>query len=154
LRPRRRRIGHRGGSGLLVDDELVRAIRSESALAIGSWWGVNGETVWRWRKAFGVEGPAGTEGSRRLIQANARAGGAVISGREIPPDQMERRRRTALELNLGQNLTRGHREDRWTRKELRLLGTMPDAGLAKQTGRTANAVRIKRERLGIAKSGR
>jgi hypothetical protein len=71
--PRCRKLGHRGGSGLLVDDELVRAIRSESSLALQYWFGVQGETVWRWRQAFGVEGHAGTEGSRRLIQANADA---------------------------------------------------------------------------------
>jgi hypothetical protein len=45
--PRCRRLGVRGGSGLLVDDELVRAIRSESSLAIQYWWGVQAETVWR-----------------------------------------------------------------------------------------------------------
>ena len=28
--------------------------------------------VWRWRKAVGVEGPAGTAGSRRLIEAAAK----------------------------------------------------------------------------------
>src|SRR5580704_11930962 len=33
--PRCRTLGQRGGSGLLVEDELAQAIRSESALAIG-----------------------------------------------------------------------------------------------------------------------
>ena len=66
----------RGGSGLLVDAELVRAIRSESALAIGYWFGGNGETVWRLRGAFGVEGHAGTEGSRvRRAAPRRRQGG-------------------------------------------------------------------------------
>jgi hypothetical protein len=102
--PRCRRIGHRGGSGLLVDDELVRAIRSESSLALPYWFGVQRETVWRWRKAFGVEGPAGTEGSQRLIQTSADKGAATIRGKKLPPDQVERRRRTAYELNLGQYL--------------------------------------------------
>src|SRR5262249_38724674 len=69
---------HGGGSGLLVDEELARAVRSESVLAIQHWWGVNSVSVWRWRKALGVEGRAGTEGSQRLIQAAAEAGGSVI----------------------------------------------------------------------------
>jgi hypothetical protein len=34
---------------------------------------------------------------------------------------------------------------------LRLLGKMPDAELAEKIGRSPNAVRIRRERLGIAK---
>ena len=32
--PRCRALGHRGGSGLLVDDELARAITHESAAAL------------------------------------------------------------------------------------------------------------------------
>jgi hypothetical protein len=43
-----------GGSGLLVTDELVRAVKSESSLALQHWFGIKPETVWRWRKAFGV----------------------------------------------------------------------------------------------------
>jgi len=52
--PRCRPLGARGGSGLFVNDELARAVRCESSLAIQLWWGVKAETVWRWRKAFGV----------------------------------------------------------------------------------------------------
>src|SRR5262245_63493842 len=51
--PRCRLLGVRGGPGLLVDEELARAVSCESSLAIQHWWGVNGETVWRWRKALG-----------------------------------------------------------------------------------------------------
>src|SRR4051812_27295881 len=65
-----------GGSGLLVDDELARAVHGESAQAIRHWWGVTVGVVWRWRQALGVQGPAGTEGSRRLIEASARKGAA------------------------------------------------------------------------------
>jgi hypothetical protein len=53
--PRCQPIGQRGGSGILVEEELARAIRCESALAIGYWWGVNCKTVAWWRRALGVE---------------------------------------------------------------------------------------------------
>jgi hypothetical protein len=33
-----------GGSGLLVDEELARAVRHESAAAVGYWWGVSNQT--------------------------------------------------------------------------------------------------------------
>lgn len=42
---------HGGGSGLLVDEELLRVIRTESATALKWWWGVSTHTVWSWRKA-------------------------------------------------------------------------------------------------------
>jgi hypothetical protein len=54
--PRCQRVGVRGGSGLPVSEELVRAIRTESSLAIQHWWAIGEETVWRWRKAFGISG--------------------------------------------------------------------------------------------------
>src|SRR5262249_10169330 len=138
--PRCRLLGHRGGSGLLVDEELARAVRTESSLAIQHWWGVNGETVWRWRKALGVEGPAGTEGSRRLIQAAADAGGAVLRGQKRPSEQVERQRQTRRRLGL--RPTGRWKGRAWTREQLRLLGTMPDAELAERFGRTENAVRV------------
>src|SRR5947209_8335268 len=58
--PRCRALGHRGGSGLLVDEELARAIRSESASALMFWWGITGSTVALWRTALGVKGLTGT----------------------------------------------------------------------------------------------
>src|SRR5262245_46680800 len=66
-----------GGSGLLVDEELARAIRHESAAAIQHWWGVTTGVVWRWRKTLGVN-RADPEGSRRLIRAAAAVGAAAI----------------------------------------------------------------------------
>jgi hypothetical protein len=55
-------VSVRGGSGLLVDEELLRAIRSGSSLALQYWFGVGEATVWKWRQAFGVS-RHGTEGS-------------------------------------------------------------------------------------------
>jgi hypothetical protein len=55
-----------GGHGLLVDEELARAIRQESAAAIKYWWGVGAKAVNNWRKAFGV-GRTDNPGTHRLI---------------------------------------------------------------------------------------
>ncbi|MBY0230641.1 MAG: hypothetical protein K2W96_15250, partial [Gemmataceae bacterium] len=55
-----------GGVGLLVEEELGRAIRCESVLALRHWWGVGRSTAERWRRAFGI-GRMGSEGSRALI---------------------------------------------------------------------------------------
>ena len=63
---------------------------------------------------------------------------------------MARRRQAARELNLAQHLRPGdHRGPWWSPAELRLLGKLPDDEVAERTGRSPNAVRIKRERLGI-----
>src|SRR5262249_40379222 len=56
---------HGGGSGLLVDEELARAVRHESAAAVCFWWGVTAGVVWRWRQALGVSRKE-NEGSQRL----------------------------------------------------------------------------------------
>jgi hypothetical protein len=152
--PRCRAIGHRGGSGLLIDEELVideelaRAICSESAAAVEYWWGVANSTVTLWQTALGVKGWTGTEGTRRLMQAGQERRVAKLRGRPLPPEQVQRRRPTARAQNPGQSLnsTRG---DGWTKAELRLLGTLPDAAVAARTGRGANAVRVKRCKLGI-----
>src|SRR5262245_55442897 len=44
----------RGGVGLVLTGELVRAVRLESAAAVCWWWGVSAGVVWRWRKILGV----------------------------------------------------------------------------------------------------
>src|SRR5262245_12945083 len=57
-----------GGSGLLVDEELARAVRREAAVAIMHWWGVSQDAVQHWRRALGV-GFTDTEGTVRLMRA-------------------------------------------------------------------------------------
>jgi hypothetical protein len=89
------------------------------------------------------------EGARRLNRAAAELGAAELRGKELPPEQVERRRQTALELGLGRNLVKGYHGPRWTRAQLRLLGKLPDEEVARRTGRSWNAVRAKREGLGI-----
>jgi hypothetical protein len=95
----------RSHPSLLVDDELARAVRQESAAAVRWWWGVSVGVVWRWRKALGVT-RATNEGSRRLIRAAAEKGAAAQRGVPLPAEQVERRRQTALELDLGRTPVR------------------------------------------------
>jgi hypothetical protein len=147
--PRCRALGtHGGGSGILLDEELARAVRHESAAAIMFWWAVTDGVVWRWRKALGV-GRADTEGSRRLIQAAAEMGAAEQRGRELPPEQVERRRRTAREKNLAQYLQPGYHGPRWTQEQPQLLGAEPDVVIAAKVGRKAEVVLSMRRRPGI-----
>jgi hypothetical protein len=70
--PRCKVPGRRGGSGLLVEEELAWAVRCESARALCYWWGITAETVWRWRQALGVERL--NEGSRLLLAQTAAGG--------------------------------------------------------------------------------
>jgi hypothetical protein len=132
--PRCQRVGVRGGSGLLVTEELVRAIRTESSLAIQYWFGVNRETVWRWRQAFGVT-RWGTEGSQRLHQQSVDAGGRKLRGKKRP--------RSAVQKQME---TRRQRTG-WKQWELDLLVTASDAEVAAQIGRSRSAVRKMRWRL-------
>jgi hypothetical protein len=144
--------GHGGGSGLLVEEELARAVMHEAAAAVMHWWGVSAGAVWRWRKVLGV-GRMGSEGSRRLIQAAAERGAAVVRGRELPPEQVELRRANAIKNRQGRFLWTGYHGPRWTAEELALLGVLPDDVVAVRIGRTANAVRIMRGRLMIGGAG-
>jgi hypothetical protein len=65
--------GSKGGAkSLVVYGELVRAIRRESVYALCHWFGVNYQTVTKWRKALSV--PQRNEGTRRLWDANAADG--------------------------------------------------------------------------------
>src|SRR5262245_50093421 len=92
-------VGMRGsGKGVLVEDELARAIRHESAMAVRYWWGVCQKTVCNWRAALGICRTE-AEGSRRLIQQTARDG---LNARRNP---------AAWEIRL------------WTAAERALLGT-------------------------------
>jgi hypothetical protein len=127
-----------GGSGLLVNEELARAVRHESAAAVMFWWAASMGAVCRWRKAMGVT-RTGNEGTARLVRAAAELGAAELRGQALPPDQVERRRRTAIDKGLGRNLVTGYQGPLWTAQEIALLGTLPDAEVARRTGRTPSA---------------
>ena len=137
-----------GGSGILVEWELARALRHESAAAIRYWWRASARTVWWWRRMLGI-GRTDPEGSRRLIQAAAEMGGAV-RGQPLSEEQIERCRQNAVALNLVQYLDKSREERSWTKDELAKLGTKPDWDIAAEIGRPLEGVRLKRARLGIA----
>jgi hypothetical protein len=85
----------------------------------------------------------------RLIRAAAEVGASVLWGKELPAEQVERRRQAALRLNLGRNLVKNYHGPRWTKAQLRMLGRLPDEEVGRRTGRSWNAVRGKRESLVI-----
>lgn len=147
--PRCRSLGsQRGKPGLLVCDDLVRALHHESAAAIMYWWGVTCSTVARWRKALGI-GRSDPEGSRRLIQAAAQAGADVTKEREFSEEEREVRRQNSIKNNLAQYLQLGYHGPRWTKKQLALLGKLPDQEVADRIGRSVKGVHTMRQRLGI-----
>jgi hypothetical protein len=133
-----------GGSGLLVNEELARAVRCESALAIKYWWGASQTSVWAWRKALGV--PRYNEGSARLRVALNAETAEALPGVKLPPEQVERRRRTALALGLRPEPPHvGGRP--WTQEELAMLGKLPDDVVVARIGRTETAKRVRRLKL-------
>jgi hypothetical protein len=146
--PRCRALDGTGGSRLLLDEELARAVRCESAAAVRHWWRVSVGAVWRWRKALGVT-RTNNDGSRRLIHAAADLGAAAMRERGLTDEECDERSRTARRLNLAQYLRTGYHGPRWTKAQLRLLGKYPDDVVAARVGRTVDAVRCKRTRLGI-----
>jgi hypothetical protein len=146
--PRCRSVEHkRSAPGLLVDDELLRAIRHESAAAVRHWWGVSDFVVWRWRRAFQVD-KVNNHGSNRLVRAAAEKGAVVIQAREFTQAERDAKRRIAIDKDLQRHLRAAIREDTWTEEEIALLGQVPDTEVERRTGRTAEAVRQKREELG------
>ena len=55
-----------GPRSLILCGDLVRAVRDESVASVAAHWGVGRETVWRWRRALGVN--QFTRGTRQLIR--------------------------------------------------------------------------------------
>src|SRR5262249_19163930 len=87
---------HGGGSGLLVTEELVRAVRTESAVALKHWFGVSTHTVWCWRRTFGV-GRWDTDGSKLLHQEVSERGADAIRGKRQSEKTVRRRVQTRRE---------------------------------------------------------
>jgi hypothetical protein len=89
--PRVRALETGGGSGLWVNEELAKAIRTESATALRYWFGVGSHAVWNWRKAFGVGGHATTPGSRKAIWSAAVKGAAAMKVKDWTDEELDRK---------------------------------------------------------------
>jgi hypothetical protein len=138
------------GIGVLVDDELARAVRCESAAAISHWWRVSGRTVAKWRRALDVN-RQNNEGSQLLIHAATAKALQLALEQEYSDEERQRRSQLARELAIWEfspNVTFGIP---WTAEAVTLLGTMPDPEVARRTGHSVNAVRLRRAQLGIAR---
>lgn len=61
--PRRFKTGRHS---LILCGDLIRAVQTESELAVAYWWDVGIVTIWAWRKALGVGRM--TEGTRALYR--------------------------------------------------------------------------------------
>jgi hypothetical protein len=120
----------RHGRGLLIDDELARAILHESAAAVAHWWGLHQSTVLNWRKALGVN-RRNNEGTHRLVLG---AIGLTLESRFGPGGSRRPRGRPAV----------------WSSWEVALLGALSDYEVARRTGRSMEAVGKKRLALGRA----
>src|SRR5262249_30148056 len=84
--PRGRPVGQkRGHPSLLVEAELARAIRTESAAALRHWWGVSVGVVWGWRKALGV-GRMNCQGSRLRMLAASALGAEALRDQPLSPE--------------------------------------------------------------------
>ena len=148
--PRCQPRGEQGGSGLWVNADLVRAIRTESAAALQSWFGVSATVVWKWRKAFGVGGRATTPGSRAAIRAAARKGAAAMRARGWTADEREAKAETACRIGLRPPLRWTPARGGWTADQVALLGADHDEAVARRIGRSPGAVTDKRVGLRIA----
>jgi hypothetical protein len=138
------------GVGILVDEELARAVRCESAAAICHWWRVSGATVIKWRKAFGVNRQNNAWSQVLIHAATARALRAALQ-QDYSAEERQRRSQLARKLKIWEESPEVTYGVAWTPEAVALLGTMPDPEVACRTGHTVNAVRIRRRQLGIAR---
>jgi hypothetical protein len=133
-----------------VTDELLRAIRTEAAVAIKHWFGVSTHAVWNWRRAFGVQ-QWGTEGSKRLKKAIDRKARTATTGVPKPPGEMKRRAQVRRN-NIGYRY--GAHPNDWTAAERALFKNPSDVEVARLTGRTREAVRLKRRKVRAKADGK
>jgi len=143
------RVKKGGRPCLILCGDLVRAVRSESRLAVAHHFGVAEETVWTWRKALGL--PQYTEGTRKLRSRVAKGWADSPNLNHGNPIEHtgERRAKVAAAWRRKGHGPAGPGARLWAAEEDALLGTMPAKALAARLGRTVQAVHVRRSKLGI-----
>lgn len=144
--PRCRAVGSGSGSGLLMSEELARAVRTESAESLRYWFGVGVKAAWNWRKWAGVAGKTTTPGSKLAHDRVSRAGGQAMRERGWSEDERDGIAETSRRIGRRPERWRGCR---WTAEHDAQLGTDTDEALAARFGRTESAVRVRRSKLGV-----
>jgi hypothetical protein len=86
--PRCLPVNSKGHPGLLLDDELARAVRTEAAAAVCHWCGVSHGVVQRWRKALGVN-RVNNPRTRQLVRESAQAGADAIKAKEWTEEELQ-----------------------------------------------------------------
>jgi hypothetical protein len=148
--PRCRAVeGTGGGSGLWLGGDLAKAVKRESAAAVMHWWRLSKTAVWHMRKGMDVT-RTNNEGTKRLLRRTAEFAAEAMREREWTEAERQQRREQAERLDLERHLREGyHKAHGWKAHELRLLGKRSDTSVAAKTGRSVDAVRQKRQELGI-----
>lgn len=133
--------------GLIVNGDLLRAIRTEAAVTVAHWWGVGERVAVHWRRAIlgtPEEADAGlhmTAGTRALFAARGEEAILVTRGAQS-------RHKAAAALSAS---TRGRRpEGGWTAQEDAAVLADDDgdlAAVAQSLGRTLSACYARRCRL-------
>jgi hypothetical protein len=129
--PRCLPVASKGHPGLLLDDELARAVRTESAAAVRYWWGVSHGVVERWRKFLDVD-RVNNAGTHRLIWASAQAGAEAVKAKEWTDAERETARELAKRLDLRRYLRPGYHSPRWTAAQKKLRGKLPYEEVARE----------------------
>lgn len=157
------RIWHR--RSLVICGDLLRALRTESVLAVSYYWGLSKAIVSQYRQQFGV--PRMNPGTHRLIhefvipasctpEALAKQS-AAREGRPSTESVRDRERLRRIQRRPKSENWRRKMSERlrrrfdiigpfrhWTEEELAMIGTMPDREVARRIGRSLSAVRAKK----------
>jgi len=171
-------IGRKGRHrALILFGCLVDAVRTEPNQAVAHWWGVSGQTVTKWRKALDVDATPGTTNLRReylddygdamraakgpMSEEHRRAIIESKRGKRRPKRVMAALRKankgrkvsaeTRRKLSVAQRKRGAYPPAAgvpWERWEDELFNSLPAAEIVKRTGRTLNAVYLRRQKLG------
>ncbi len=126
----------------ILTDELLRAIRTESLIALCAWWEVSTTLAWKWRRLLGVgRSNPGTARIHRMQTFTDRERARGRATRRTPASREKSRR---VQAAAWEHARQSGQRRAWTAREIAALGTDTDAKIARRLGRTTVAVHDKR----------